>query len=115
MTNEEKQEIIKEIFLKYIEDYFEEWCELVKSRVQEIIEDSTKDLTTTQREFYNWFENTRTYDLLNVYPNHHRGGDLYSELIEMTSRMRLNIDVFLRWFEKDIDTAIAKAEKTAKK
>lgn len=33
MTNEEKQEIIKEIFLKYIGDYFKEWGERVKESI----------------------------------------------------------------------------------
>lgn len=115
MTNEEKQEIIKGVFLKYIENYFEEWGERVKESIQEYIAQSTEDMPAAQREFYNWFDDTIRYNLTGSNPNHTRPQDLYSKVIMVHGGLEFDIPTFLRWFEKDIATAIAKAEKTAKK
>ena len=115
MTNEEKQEIMKEIFLKYIEDYFKEWGERVKESIQEYIAQSTEDMPAAQREFYNWFDDTIRYNLTGSNPNHNRPQDLYSKVIMVHGGLEFDIPTFLRWFEKDIAEAMAKAEKTAKK
>lgn len=115
MTNEEKQEIIKGVFLKYIENYFEEWGERVKESIQEYIAQSTEDMPAAQREFYNWFDDTIRYNLTGSNPNHTRPQDLYSKVIMVHGGLEFDIPTFLRWFEKDIATAIAKAEKTARK
>lgn len=115
MTNEEKQEIIKEIFLKYIADYFKEWGERVKESIQEYIAQSTEDMPAPQREFYNWFDDTIRYNLTGSNPNHTGAQDLYSKVIMVHGGLEFDIPTFLRWFEKDIAEAMAKAEKTAKK
>lgn len=115
MTNEEKQEIIKGIFFEYIEKYFKEWGQRVNEQLQEFIENNVSDMPATQREFYNWFENTGCFGLTGSNPNHQRPGDLMSKVIFVHGGLDFDIQTFLRWFEKDIATAIAKAEKTAKK
>lgn len=115
MTNEEKQEIIKGIFLKYIEDYFKEWGERVKARMQEFIAEETENMPAVQREFHNWFDDTSRYKLTGSNPNHHRPQDLYSKVIMVHGGLEFDIPTFLRWFEKDIAEAIAKAEKATRK
>ena len=115
MTNRETQEIIKGIFFKYIEQYFKEWGERVKSNIQGTIDKSMEGLTPTQRDCYNWFDDTGLCRLTDTTPNHTHAGDRYNKIIRTPGELELDINTLLCWFKGDIIKAIAKAEKATRK
>ena len=115
MTNRETQEIIKGIFFEYIEQYFKEWGERVKSSIQGTIDKNMEELTPTQRDRYNWFDDTGLYRLTDTTPNHTHTGGMYNKIIHTPGELELDINTLLCRFKGDIIKAIAKAEKTARK
>lgn len=115
MTNRETQEIIKGIFSKYIEQYFKEWGERVKSSIQGTIDKNMEGLTPTQRDRYNWFDDTGLYSLTDTTPNRPHAGDRYNKIIRTPMELELDINTLLCRFKGDIIKAIAKAEKATRK